>query len=140
VTSGDSDPNDRHLGSFFPIYARGKYFGEADLNGPVNTIDIIPALDFHPRSDLLINLSYGAFWRESIQDGIYGFAGNLYKPGDKSRARMIGQQAEIDFNYFIMPHTLMRVVYQHFFPGQFLKETPPGQDVNYVTVWFDYHF
>jgi hypothetical protein len=53
---------------------------------------------------------------------------------------MIGQQAEIDFNYFIMPHTLMRVVYQHFFPGWFLKETPPGQDVNYVTVWFDYHF
>ena len=140
ATSGDNDPNDRHLGSFFPLYARGKYFGEADLNGPVNTIDIIPALDLHPRSDLLINLSYGAFWRESIHDGIYGFAGNLYKPGDASRARMIGQQAEIDFNYFIMPHTLMRVVYQHFFPGRFLKETPPGQDVNYVTVWFDYHF
>ena len=98
------------------------------------------SLDLHPRSDLLINLSYGAFWRESIHDGNYGFAGNLYKPGDESRARMIGQQAELDLNYFIMPHTLMRVVYQHFFPGRFLKETPPGQDVNYVTVWFDYHF
>lgn len=140
VTSGDNDPTDRHLGSFFPLYARGKYFGEADLNGPVNTIDVIPALDLHPRSDFSIDLSYGSFWRESIHDGVYGFAGNLYKTGDQSRARPIGQQAEIDLNYLIMPHTMMRVVYQHFFPGRYLKGTPPGQDVNYVTVWFDYHF
>jgi hypothetical protein len=77
---------------------------------------------------------------ESIHDGVYGFAGNLDKPGNQTRARRIGQQAEIDFNYIIAPHTLARVVYQHFFSGEFLKQTPPGQDVNYVTVWFDHHF
>lgn len=140
VTSGDGDPNDHHLGSFFPLYARGKYFGEADLNGPVNTIDLIPQLDLHATKRLVVSGNYGVFWRESISDGVYGFAGNLYKTGDLSRARLIGQQAEVDFNYFVAPHILFRAVYQHFFSGAYLQQTPPGRDVNYVTVWTDYHF
>ncbi len=140
VTSGDNNAHDNHLGSFFPLYARGKYFGEADLNGPVNTIDVIPAVDLHIKRGVVIDLSYGAFWRESIHDGLYGFAGNLYKMGEPSRARMIGQQAEIDVNYSIAPHTLLRAVYQHFFAGEYLRQTAPGRDVNYTTVWCDYHF
>jgi hypothetical protein len=140
VTSGDNDLDDRHLGTFYPLYARGKYFGEADLNGPVNTIDLIPQLDIHFSRRLTTDLSYGAFWRESLQDGVYGFAGNLYKPGSSTRARFIGQQAEVDLNYVLAPHILLRAVYQHFFAGNFLKEVPPGHDVNYATAWFDYHF
>lgn len=140
VTSGDSNPNDHHLGSFFPLYARGKYFGEADLNGPVNTIDLIPQLDLHPTKQFLVSGSYGVFWRQSTSDGVYGFAGNLYKTGDLSRARLIGQQAEVEFNFFVAPHTLLRTVYQHFFSGAYLKQTPLGRNVNYVTVWMDYHF
>lgn len=140
VTSGDKGGKGSPLGSFFPLYARGKYFGEADLSGPVNTLDLIPALDLHPRRDVAVNISYGAFWRKSTQDGIYGFAGNLYKPGAESSAQLIGQQGELDLNYFIAPHTIARIVYQHFFPGTFLRQTPPGKEVNYVTVWLDYHF
>jgi hypothetical protein len=71
---------------------------------------------------------------------VYGFAGNLYKPGSSTRARFIGQQAEVDLNYVLAPHILLRAVYQHFFAGNFLKEVPPGHDVNYATAWFDYHF
>lgn len=140
VTSGDSDPSDRHLGTFYPLYARGKYYGEADLNGPVNTIDLLPQVDAQLSERISVSGSYGAFWRESLRDGIYGFAGNLYKPGDATQARFIGQQGEVDMNYAVKPHTLIRVVYQHFFAGEFLKRTPPGYGVNYVTVWADYHF
>jgi hypothetical protein len=139
ITSGDNNPADRHLGTFFPLYARGKYFGEAELNGPINTVDVIPALDLHPGQDVLV-ISYGSFWRESIRDGLYGFAGNLYKPANQSDARFIGQQAEVDINYSVAPHTLLRVVYQHFFAGEYLMETPPGKNVNYATAWLDYHF
>jgi Alginate export len=59
VTSGDNDLDDRHLGTFYPLYARGKYFGEADLNGPVNTIDLIPQLDIHLSRRLTTDLRSG---------------------------------------------------------------------------------
>ncbi len=140
VTSGDNNPSDQHLGTFYPLYARGKYYGEADLNGPVNTLDLISQVDSQFSERITVSGSYGAFWRESLSDGVYGFAGNLYKTGDATQARFIGQQGEVDFNYMIKPHTLLRAVYQHFFAGEFLKQTPPGHGVNYVTVWADYHF
>ena len=31
LTSGDRNPADGHLGSFYPLFPKGKYFGEADL-------------------------------------------------------------------------------------------------------------
>ncbi|HEY4047892.1 MAG TPA: alginate export family protein [Acidobacteriaceae bacterium] len=139
VTSGDNGTHDR-LGTFFPLYAKGKYFGEADLNGPSNTIDLIPQIDLHLHSGITLSTSYGAFWRESTHDGIYGFAGNLYKTGGNGNARLIGQQAEVDMNFLVAPHTMVRAVYEHFFSGPFLQQNPPGHNVNYATVWFDYHF
>jgi hypothetical protein len=30
--------------------------------------------------------------------------------------------------------------YVHFFVGPFLRETPPGKDMDYVTFWVDYTF
>lgn len=140
VTSGDHGNPNHALGSFFPLYASGKYFEEADLNGPVDTIDIIPSVDLHPTKSLIVTPIYGVFWRESTSDGLYGYIGNLYKPGNLSSARLIGQNAELDVNYLIAPHTIIRGVYQHFASGAFLHQTPPGKSVNYGTVWVVYHF
>lgn len=140
VTSGDRGLQGHALGSFFPLFASGKYFEEADLNGPVNTIDVIPSVDLHASRTWTVTPIYGVFWRESIRDGLYGYAGNLYKTGDRSSARLIGQNFEIDVTHVIAPHTILRGVYQHFAAGSFLMETPPGKDVNYGTVWVVYHF
>ena len=86
VTSGDDDLRDQHLGTFFPLFARGKYFEEADLNGPLNTIDVIPSIDLHPSPAVSLSLSYGAFFRESVADGLYGYAGTLYRAAAESSA------------------------------------------------------
>ena len=37
-------------------------------------------------------------------------------------------------------HITILTSYVHFFAGPFLKETPPGKDMDYVTVWMDYKF
>ena len=140
VASGDNDAHDRHLGTFSPLFPKGKYFGEADLNGPSNTIDLLPAIAVHVTRSATFTTSYGAFWRESRNDGLYGFATNLEKTGQLSRAHFTGKQAEVDLDYLVNSHLVVRAVYQHFFAGDFLKQTPPGKDVNYVTAWFDYHF
>jgi hypothetical protein len=141
ITSGDNNLKDHHLGTFFPLFAKGKYFGEADLNGPVNTIDMIPAVDLHLAHHVVLTPSYGVFWRQTMADGVYGFAGNLFTPAQaRSSARLIGQQAEIDAAYPIAPRVLVRIAYEHFFTGTSLKQMMQGRDVNYATVWFNYHF
>ena len=48
VTSGDRDPSRALLQSFNPLFPRGAYFGENQLIGPVNHIDLHPSIDLHP--------------------------------------------------------------------------------------------
>jgi len=31
-------------------------------------------------------------------------------------------------------------IYSHFFAGRFLKETPPGKDVDYTSTWLMFRF
>jgi hypothetical protein len=140
VTSGDRGNPNHALGSFYPLYASGKYFEEADLNGPVNTVDLIPSVDLHASKSVTITPIYGAFWRESTADGLYGYIGQLYRPGNESAARFIGQLGEVDVNYLATSHTTIRGVYEHFAVGEFLRQSPPGKSVNYGTVWVVYHF
>ena len=82
----------------------------------------------------------GAFFRQTLVDGLYGYAGTLYRSPGASRARLIGQQGEVDLNYSVSKSVLLRVIYEHFFAGSFLHERPPGKDVNHVTIWLDHHF
>ena len=37
-------------------------------------------------------------------------------------------------------HLTILASYVHFFAGPFLKETPPGKDIDYFTTWVDYKF
>ena len=106
----------------------------------------MPFGDLHPSATLSLNkrLSltvYGDFfWRESTRHGIYGVAVNLLRTGRLSNARHIGSQSSAKFEYRLDRHTTIVWNYLHFFPGPFLRETPPGRDVNYATVWLVYRF
>jgi hypothetical protein len=140
IASGDHDPYGRTLGTFDPLFPSGKYFGEADLNGPANTADILPNFSFDLTHKIRCTTFYGSFWRESVHDGMYGLGMNLQASGLNSDARFEGQEAEIDFDYPINAHALVRTVYQHFFPGEFLRQVTPGRPVNYATFWWVYRF
>jgi Alginate export len=48
ATSGDKDPRDLDLETFNPLFPRGSYFSEAALIGPLNHIDLHPAVDVNP--------------------------------------------------------------------------------------------
>lgn len=37
-------------------------------------------------------------------------------------------------------HLTYTAIYSHFFAGRFLKETPPGKDVDYVSIWLTFSF
>ncbi len=140
ATSGDQDPKNPDLQTFNPLFPRGAYFGEPALIGPANHIDLHPELDLHPWSNLTFTLDWDFFWRESIHDGIYGPAVNVVVPPGQSRARYVGDQLQALVEWKIERHISLTGVYARFFAGEFLKETTPGKDVDYVSAWLTFKF
>ena len=52
----------------------------------------------------------------------------------------IGHQPGIGVAWQIERHTSFNVTYSHFFAGDFVKESGPGADVDFVAVWLQYRF
>jgi hypothetical protein len=140
ATSGDANPNGSDLQTFNPLFPRGAYFGEPALIGPANHMDIHPQLDLLLRRNLTLTFDWDWFWRESTRDGVYGPAVNVIQSGDTSDARYVGNQAEAMLEWRLGRHFTLTADYAHFFAGDFLKETTPGKDVDYVSAWVTFRF
>jgi hypothetical protein len=140
ITSGDDNPNNADLQTFNPLFPRGAYFGEPALIGPANHIDIHPQMEFALHRDLSLTLNWDCFWRENTHDGLYGPAVNLIQSGRTSNARYVGNQAEAMLEWRLDRHFTLTADYAHFFAGDFLKQTTPGKDVDYCSVWMTYRF
>jgi hypothetical protein len=140
VTSGDRNATQPDLQTFNPLFPRGSYFGEPALIGPANHVDIHPQLDLLLRHNLTMTLNWDCFWRESTQDGIYGPGVNLVQSGQTSDARYVGNQVEMMLEWRLNRHFTLTADYAHFFAGTFLKQTTPGQDVDYASAWVTLRF
>jgi len=66
------------------------------------------------------------FWRQSLQDGIYGVGGNLLRSGLESRSRYIGSALSTEAAWRIDRHFTLTGAFTHFFTGPFLRESGPG--------------
>lgn len=139
VISGDSNPNDNHLGTFNALFPKGAYFGEIALIGPANLFDIHPMLDLHLKENVTLSADWDVFWRYSTNDGIYGSGGNVLRGADGD-SRFIGHQPSIGLAWDIDRHTTFNVAYSHFFSGDYIKSSGPGPDVDFVMVGIQYRF
>jgi len=140
VMSGDRDPNDRRLGTFNAMFPTAQYFGDIALFGPANLVNLRP--NFGAQLDARTKLS-GAltlYWRQSLGDGIYGPAINLMRPDGGSTARYVGTQADVALDWSYNRNVSLRLVYNVFVPGRYVKETGPGDTIHFVqaTVTFKY--
>jgi hypothetical protein len=140
VTSGDRDPNNPDLQTFNPLFPRGAYFSETSLIGPANHVDVHPSVEIRPTKSVTVSLDWDFFWRESPHDGVYGNAVNVVRAGSTSDARYVGNQPQLLLEWRVDRHLTITAAYAHFFAGDFLKQTPPGKDVDYVSTWAMYKF
>jgi hypothetical protein len=140
IASGDEDPANRDLQTFNPLFPKGAYFSEAGLIGPANFIDLNPCLDLHLPHKITLIFDWDFFWRESTNDGLYNNAVVLVRSGKTSEARYIGSMPQAQFYWDIDRHLTFVAIYAHFFAGRFLRESGPGEDVDYVTTWLAYKF
>lgn len=135
ATSGDRDPTDARLETFNPLFPKGSYFGESALIGPYNHIDAHPEVEWQLPKDISLTVECDFFWRYSTRDGIYNPAGTLIRTGQRSRARYVGAQPGVQAEWRASRFLTLTAVYTRFFAGEFLRQTPPASDIDYVTTW-----
>jgi len=132
VASGDRDPKDRHLQTFNPLFPRGNYFSEIALLGPRNFYNIHPFLSILPWPGVVVTTDVDFFWRFETGDGVYGPGGQLLRSGSGSDARYVATELSLNVTYQMDPRASVSAIYAHSFPGQFIRDTGPSKDIDYV--------
>jgi hypothetical protein len=138
--SGDETQGDGDLNTFNALYPKGGYFGEIGILGPSNFFNLHPNITWSPVKGLRLYADTMFFWRESLNDGVYGPSGNLLRAAGNSRERYVGTQVDFSIAYQVDPHWNIALEYGHFFTGNFLRQTGPSEDVDFVQVRTTYRF
>jgi hypothetical protein len=140
ITSGDKDPRDPDLQTFFTPYPNGRFFGVIQTNGPLNIQGFRPSVTIQlPRRAAITADSY-FFWRQNTNDALYSVPGFPLRPGNFSKARYVGTQPGLEFFWPLTRHVTLDLNYAYFGAGQFLHETPPDKNLHYVGMIFIYRF
>jgi Alginate export len=140
VTSGDQDPRSVNLQTFNPLFPTGAYYNLGDPVGPQNLIHVHPVVDLHFGGAMTLTMDWAFFWRTSLDDGLYRLAGSVFRTGQLSRERYVGSAPAVTLRWAPTRHISVLAGYVHFFAGPFLRETPPGKDTDYFTIWVAYKF
>lgn len=140
IISGDDNPRDHSLGTFNPLFPRGKYFGALSPIGPRNLIRARPGITIEPWNDVALSLTTAAYWRQSVADGVYGVAGNVVRSGRNSTARFIGTQVELTLAWQATPELNVTASVSAFEAGTFIRETGPAQTIKMLGIMANYRF
>jgi hypothetical protein len=138
AASGDSNARSSDLQTFNPLFPRGAYFSQANLIGPLNLVDLHPALTLRPVNGLQITLDWDFFWRASLQDGLYQPSTALQVPGAGNPARYVGSQGAALVQWQATRYAALGATYSHFFAGPFLRLARLGTGVDFIGLWISY--
>ncbi len=140
ISSGD-DPRTNTLGTFNPLFPKGKFFGViVGGPGPINFIDVHPSIETALPHGVTASFDWIFLWRESLRDGVYSIPGFLIIPAGKSNARFVGHRPGTEVRWQANRHLWFQADYGIFYAGKFVKESQPGRNLNYWALWTGYQF
>ena len=140
AVSGDRRNNDDRLGTFNPLFPRGKYFGELTPIGPANLINLHPSISIRLADDVTFAGNLVWYWRFSRADAVYALSGDILREGAASRARFVGLQWDV-----VLEHQAARTFdyvasYSQFHAGSFIRQTGSGDTTRFVAVEARFRF
>ena len=139
VSSGDRDPDDDDINTFYPLFPKLAYFSQAALNAPMNLIDVAPSLTLVLLDDLSALIGCDVFWRTSRDDAVYSSSLSPLIPADTTAGKYIGTQANLELDLELGRHVELLAAYAHFFAGGVVEEGG-GSDVDFVMMSVSYRF
>jgi len=141
VASGDRDPANADLQTFNALFQSGNYSGRAQILGPANTIRLEPFLGLSFSEHLTFSTGWGFYWRQSINDGLYGIAGNLIVPSNGVKDRYEGSRPIAQIDWQITRHLSAHVNGIYVFNGLFEERSVRGtSSLSYISPWMTYRF
>ncbi|MDB5295546.1 MAG: hypothetical protein JWO31_1529, partial [Phycisphaerales bacterium] len=147
AASGDDDPNDRDSERFNQLFPLGHaYFGYIDVIGRSNIIDVHPGVELallENRSfakKVALRADYHLFWRYSTDDAVINAGGGVLRADGGSDAAFVGSEIDLLLNWQIDRHTAAYFGYSHFFAGDFLEQTGPSEDIDFVYAAVQFTF
>jgi len=138
--SGDQNPSSRTLGTFNSIFEKGPYFSYAEVFARRNLIALQPYVELHLSKTVTLTPNPAFFWRESPRDGLYTVGNAVIISGQNSNARYIATQASAQVRWKMNRNLTWFTEYAHFFPGEFLKQSTAGSNMNFCTRWLDIRY
>lgn len=129
--SGDSRGDDSH-GTFNQLYPLGHaYLGFMDLIGRQNVISPHLTVTAKPLDKLTIRLDWIGFWRDSTEDAVYNVGGGILR-GPGSDESFTGHEIDLTLKYQVDRHWRITAGWAHFFAGEFIEQTGPSEDIDFV--------
>ncbi len=140
ISSGDSDRDDGRLETFDALYPRGSYFSEIAQVGPSNFYNINPYLGFQPREDIVVSMDFNWFWRNELNDGVYGPPGNIVRLPQGSSERLVSTAFSGSIEWQASEKLFLGFVMTHSQPGAFIEETGPSDNALFTEFTLEYVF
>jgi len=138
--SGDHNPLSHTLSTFNSIYEKGPYFSYAELFARRNLVALQPSAALELTKSVSLTFNPAFFWRESTSDGLYSVGNAVLVSGLKSNARFVASQASTQLRWQMTRNLTWFTEYAHFFPGEFIRQSTAGRNVNYWTAWLDIRY
>lgn len=129
AASGSSDADGRFNQLFPPTYT---YLGHLYLFGRPNLVAAHAGIDLHLTKSVTLSTAHYAFWRQNTDDALYNLAGGVVRADTGTDAAYVGNEFDIAVYWQINKHWSAYAGYAHFFPGDFIEETGPSNDVDFI--------
>lgn len=137
--SGDNDPDDNQLNTFYnPIFVT-PYFTYARDVRPYNLIHIQPNISYRFSRRLTLALSTDFLWRASKNDAFYTGANKIGVDARASDASFIGTQSQIAINWKPTRNIVNALHLVHYSSGDVVSDAG-GTDQNYMHFGFNFLF
>jgi hypothetical protein len=140
IATGDKDPRDPVLQTFYTPFPNGRFFGAIQQNGPLNIQGFRPNVTIQLPRRATLQGDVFFFWRQSVNDGLYNIPGFLMRTGQLSQGRYVGTQPGAELRWPVTKHTTLGASFAYFVTGKFLHENPPDHNLSYLGLIYTYRF
>ena len=141
ISSGDTNPANPDLQTFYPLFPKGLYYGFIDDSGSLNAIVLHGKIALQISKKVSLAPDTFFFWRQRTTDGLYSHPGVLLRSGLASQEKYVGALQDIAITWTVDHHTTVQLLGAYYEAGAFLRETsPPGRNTAYVSGKVIYRF
>jgi len=133
--SGDDNPGDNDVETFNQLFPLGHaYLGYIDVVGRQNIIDMRLSSFFDVFFDIGGKLDFHYFWRADDDDALYNAGGGVVRAGNLGSSNDVGAELDLTFKRALTKHLKAIFGYSHFFAGDFIEQSGPDDDIDFVHV------